>query len=206
MNRKEMDSRFGDDQESLKEWVELWAKEMVTIWKAKLRALNTERDWWVPDEIYDRRTPEERHDYEHLQDAVRLEGVRWNDSSAPIAGFTIVHTFNLYGVWVDAGVGGEMGKNGMVRNELGQFLPNQKGMTVQRRGKLTERWAPTRKARHWYSTAYWRSSKKLLAEAQDDYTDNFVWLMYDLQKSLSLARMTKKARNPETFLVSGMND
>ena len=30
--------------------------------------------------------------------------------------------------------------------------------------------------------------------------------MYDLQKSLSLARMTKKARNPETFLVSGMND
>ena len=115
MNRKEMDSRFGDDQESLKEWVELWAKEMVTIWKAKLKALNTERDWWVPDEIYDRRTPEERHDYEHLQDAVKLEGVRWNDSSAPIAGFTIVHTFNLYGVWVDAGVGGEMGKNGMVR-------------------------------------------------------------------------------------------
>lgn len=79
-------------------------------------------------------------------------------------------------------------------------------MTVQRRGKLTEKWTPTRKARHWYSTAYWRSSKKLLAEAQDDYTDNFVWLMYDLQKSLSLARMTKKARNPETFLVSGMND
>ena len=30
--------------------------------------------------------------------------------------------------------------------------------------------------------------------------------MYDLQKSLSLARMTKNARNPEAFLVSGMKD
>lgn len=205
MDAKGIAERFGDDQDTLKEWVELWADTMVDIWKAKLKALGTEKDWWVPEQIYDDRTPPAKHTWEHLQQNVKLQNVIWNDPDTPIAGFTITHTFNLYGVWVDAGVGREMGsgKHGMVRNELGQFLPNQKGMSVKRRGKLTEKWSPTRKAKHWYSTAYWRSCKKLLDEAADDYTLNFEWLMYDLQKSLSFARMLKRAKDPNAFFVPG---
>lgn len=179
-------TRFSEDQETLREWVELWSREMVTIWKAKLSALSTERDWWVPTPI------RSQIEHPHLMDSPSEAGIVWNNPAEPIAGFTVSHTFLLYGIFVDAGVGGEMRneeKGGMVRNSLGQFLPNQMGMTQSRGGK----WKPTRKAKHWYSTAYWRSCSKLLEEMQDDYTGNFVFLMMDLQKSLSFARLKKKA-------------
>lgn len=189
------DEKYRANQAQLREWVELWATTMVEIWKAKIRALSSERVWWAPNPIYDNRTPPQRHTWRHLQETPQVQGIVWNDPNEPMAGFTIMHTFALYGVWVDAGVGGEMRpseKGGMVRNERGQFLPNQKGMRQKTRGPLGK-WEPKRKARHWYSTSYYRSCQKMLAKVQNDMPANFTLLMYDLQRTLSFARVNRMA-------------
>lgn len=182
--------RFSEDQETLKEWVELWASEMVNIWKAKLAGLSTERNWWVPEPIKSR-VPDSRHDGLRLMDSPKTKAIIWNDPRNPVAGFTVEFTFLLYGIWVDSGSGREMGI--MVRDEEGKFIGNQKGMTKKGKGALSK-WTTTRKPKHWYSVTYWSSCKRLIEEMNDDYTGNFVFLMHDLQKSLSMARLQKKAK------------
>jgi hypothetical protein len=145
------------DDKTAKEWVEAWSKTMVMIWQDRIARLKAVQSG-------------------SLLGSVENMGAQFSGDG--IDRVSVVHRFIRYGVYVDMGVGREMGGE----RYADTTADHKQGQLVRE---------VVRKPKPWFSNPYFSSTQNLKDFLAKTYGDEFVAMLAMSAKSIAKAVKTQ---------------